>query len=211
MHPQQYIHTGERSRPAYRSTAKSTGGSTHRSTGRSTDGSASQSSSQDGSTARSVSQDKDLKVNYNPSLLWCHFRLRPQLEERMGTCEELVTRLQEAFIRPQTCDWWVIPFKSSARRKIVSAYSNLQVYKNLHKSTRIYKTHHITDTSIHTSGEWPKVSKRNRVSNTRVVCSNFQAMLLHLEHPALPMGNPVAPSLHGKGTTSVTLLTVPKV
>ena len=62
MHPQQYIETDERSRPADGSTAKSTGstqrstgGSTHRSTGISTDRSASQSSSQDRSTARSVS------------------------------------------------------------------------------------------------------------------------------------------------------------
>ena len=102
-----------------------------------------------------------------------------------------------------------LPIKSSARRKFGSVYSNLQAYKDLQEPTQIYKTHHITG---HASQELTKCQqvleseqcKRNNVHHiSSNVCRNSQAMLLHPEHPALPMGNPVTPSFHEKGTTPV--------
>ena len=70
-------------------------------------------------------------------------------------------------------------------------------YRNL----KIYKTHHITGhTSIHLKSEQHKRNSVQYIPSD--VCSNFQAMLLHPEHPALLMGNPVIFSLHGKGTSS---------
>ena len=102
-----------------------------------------------------------------------------------------------------------LPIKSSARRKFGSAYSNLQVHKNLQeptqiykKSTQIYKTHHITGhTPIHLESEQHKRKSVHCIPSD--VCRNIQAMLSHQEHPALPMGNPVTPSFHEKGTTPV--------
>ena len=89
-----------------------------------------------------------------------------------------------------------LPIKSSARRKFGSAYSNLQVYKDL-QPTWIYKTHHIT-------GHIPIHLKRNSVHYIPSdACNNIQAILSHLEHPALPVGNLVTPSFYEKGTTPV--------
>ena len=103
--------------------------------------------------------------------------------------------MKEAFTRPK-CVIGELPIKSSARRKFGSAYSNLQVYKDL-QPTWIYKTHHIT-------GHTPIHLKRNSVHYIPSdACSNIQAMLSYLEHPEMPIGNPVTPSVCEKGTTPV--------
>ena len=134
-------------------------------------------------------------VRNNPS-----FMLPDHCTSMGGTCEQ--RRLSPGSRRLSQgprCMIGELPIKSSARRKFGSAYSNLQVYK----------THHITG---HTFKELTKCQlaleseqhKRNSVQYIpSYACSNFQVMLLDLEHPALAMGNPVTSSLHGKVTTSV--------
>ena len=119
------------------------------------------------------STDKDLKVPYNKTLFWCHFRLRLQLRERrsgwgatLHSCYQIIVHLWEELVSE-----WILPGSrrlSQGPKHVIGelsikpghAYRILQVYKDLQESTRL------TTSQIHPRS-WPKVSKLWRVSNAK--------------------------------------------